>query len=119
MELPRGEMGAARPGREEDMVLMGSIEEMPGTKADMVDAGAGKEDERLRGGVGLVEYGVEFPRNGGSIPLLLALEVAWSMERWDMVVAGEEWKDGCESAGVVAAIGERLLANVAGIWCML
>lgn len=36
-----------------------------------------------------------------------------------MVVAGEEWKDGCESAGVVAVIGERLLANVAGIWCML
>lgn len=46
-------MGAARPGREEDMVLMGSIEDIPGTKADIVDAGAGKDEDRLSGGVGL------------------------------------------------------------------
>lgn len=48
-------MGAARPGRDEDMALMGSMEEIPGTKAPMVLAGVGKEDERLRGGVGLEE----------------------------------------------------------------
>lgn len=48
-------MGAAKPGRDEDMPPMGSMEEMPGTKAPMVLAGAGKEDERLRGGVGLEE----------------------------------------------------------------
>lgn len=55
MELPSGEIGAARPGRDEDTALMGSIEEMPGTKVPMVLAGAGKEDERLRGGVGREE----------------------------------------------------------------
>lgn len=55
VELPRGERGAARPGRDEDMPPMGSMDEMPGTKAPMVLAGAGKEDERLRGGVGLEE----------------------------------------------------------------
>lgn len=32
-----------------------------------------------------------------------------------MVVAGEEWKDGWESAGVVAVIGERLFGIVVGI----
>lgn len=47
-------MGAARPGRE-DIVLMGSMEEIPGTNADIVDAGAGKDEERLSGGVGLEE----------------------------------------------------------------
>lgn len=36
-----------------------------------------------------------------------------------MVVAGEEWKDGCESAGVVAVIGEILFAMLVGIWCKL
>lgn len=46
-------MGAASPGRDEDMVLMGSIEEIPGTKAPMDDAGAGKDEDRLSGGVGL------------------------------------------------------------------
>lgn len=48
-------MGAASPGREEDMVLMGSMEEIPGTKAPIVDGGAGNEEDRLSGGVGLDE----------------------------------------------------------------
>lgn len=52
MELPSGERGAARPGRDDDMVLIGSMEEILGTKAPMVLGGAGKEDERLSGGVG-------------------------------------------------------------------
>lgn len=55
MVLPSGEIGAARPGREDDMVLMGSMEDIPGTKADIVDGGAGKDEERLSGGVGLDE----------------------------------------------------------------
>lgn len=53
MVLPRGEMGAARPGLDEDMVLIGSMEEIPGTKAPIDEAGAGKDEDRLSGGVGL------------------------------------------------------------------
>lgn len=53
------------------------------------------------------------------MPLVLPLEVAWSMERWDMVVAGEEWKDGCVSAGVVAVMGDRLLDIDVGMDCIL
>lgn len=55
------------------------------------------------------------------MPLLLLLpplDVAWSMERCDMVVAGEEWNEGCVSAGVVAVIGDRLLASVVGMGCI-
>lgn len=48
-------MGAERPGRDEAMAPMGSIDDIPGTKAPIVLAGAGKEEERLRGGVGLEE----------------------------------------------------------------
>lgn len=44
--------------------------------------------------------------------------VAWSMDRCDMVVAGEEWNDGCVSAGVVAVIGDRLLAIDEDMGCM-
>lgn len=134
-ELPSGGMGAARFGRSL-LALMGvlmspSIEEMPGTKAlpPMLEpAGAGKEEERLSGGVGREEYDCccwEFWRKGGRMPLVLLLLllgpfelVAWSMDRCDMVVAGEEWKDGCVSAGVVAVIGERLLAMDEDIGCM-
>lgn len=50
--------------------------------------------------------------------MLLPLEVAWSIVRWDMVVAGEEWKDGCESAGVVDVMGDKLLAIEVGMDCM-
>lgn len=35
-----------------------------------------------------------------------------------MVVAGEEWKDGCESAGVVDVMGDKLLAIEVGMGCM-
>lgn len=49
------------------------------------------------------------------MPLLLPWLLAWSIERWDMLVAGEEWKDGSASPGVVAVIGEMLFAVVDGI----
>lgn len=100
------------------MVLIGSMEEMPGTNADIVLAGAGKEDERLSGGVGLAEYEFELPRKGGRMPLLEPLEADWSMDRCDMVVAGEEWKEACVSAGVVAVTGDRLFAMLVDSECM-
>jgi len=63
-------------------------------------AGVGYEEERLSGGVGRDEYDCwAFGRKGGRMPLLLLAPppppapfelVAWSMDRCDMVVAGEE-----------------------------
>lgn len=94
------------------------MEEILGTKGEMVLGGVGNEEERLSGGVGLDEYGVEFPRNPGRIPLLLPLEAAaWSMDKCDIVVDGDEWKDECVSAGVVAVIGDRLFAMVECMLC--
>lgn len=52
--LPRGDRGAARPGRAEGaIVLMGSMEEMPGTKGDIVELGWGKDEDRFSDDGGL------------------------------------------------------------------
>lgn len=78
--------------------------------------GLGNDDGRPIGGVGRgVKLGAEFCRNGGNMPLLLAWLLAWSIERCDMLVAGEEWNEGSASPGVVAVIGEMLLPVVEGI----
>lgn len=46
--LPSGDRGGASPGRVEGaIVLIGSIEEIPGTKGDIVVLDWGKEEDRF------------------------------------------------------------------------
>lgn len=46
--LPRGDKGAASPGRVDGaIVLMGSMEEIPGTKGDIVELGWLNEEDRF------------------------------------------------------------------------
>lgn len=43
--------------------------------------------------------------------VLLALKLACSMVKWDMLFAGDEWKEGCVSPGVVPPLdvtGDKL-----------
>lgn len=43
--------------------------------------------------------------------VLLALKLACSMVKWDMLFTGDEWKEGCVSPGVVPPLdvtGDKL-----------
>lgn len=52
--LPRGDRGAASPGRvDEAIVVMGSMEEIPGTKGDIVELGWGNDEDRFSDDEGL------------------------------------------------------------------